>query len=256
VAVGVLLATFASLRILRLEREAASRYNDMAAARLELRELSARLVQAQEEERRSISRELHDEVGQSLSAVLVGLGNLTAGVPDDFKAHMDAQVKRLRGLAESSLSAIRNMCLLLRPSMLDDLGLLPALQWHAREIKRQNGILVSIASDEIDESTLSDEQKTCMYRITQEALNNACRHANPREIRVTVRQELSVLSVVVQDDGCGFDPHRDRGLGIIGMQERVERLGGTFGIASANSYGTSVAFTLPLVCAGAAASAA
>jgi signal transduction histidine kinase len=253
VAIGLLLAGFASRRILQLERDAAVRYDEMAAARSELRELSARLLQAQEEERRAISRELHDEVGQSLSGVLVGLGNLTAGVPAHFRAHMETQISRLRHSAENSLSAIRNMCLLLRPSMLDDLGLLPALQWHAREITRNKGILVSIASDDIDEDRLSDEHKTCIYRLTQEALNNACRHASPNTIRVTVRQHPRALSVVVQDDGCGFDPKRERGLGILGMQERVARLGGTFSIVSEQSRGTSIAVTLPLTVSAASA---
>jgi signal transduction histidine kinase len=139
--------------------------------------------------------------------------------------------------------------------MLDDLGLLPALQWHAREITRHKGILVSIASDEINEDSLSDEHKTCVYRIAQEALNNACRHASPHTIRVTVRQQRSALSMIVQDDGCGFQPQRDRGLGIIGMQERVERLGGTFSIASVKNQGTSIAVTLPLALADAASAA-
>jgi signal transduction histidine kinase len=253
VAIGLLLAGFASRRILQLERDAAVRYDEMAAARSELRELSARLVQAQEDERRAISRELHDEVGQSLSGVLVGLGNLAASVPPQFRVHMEMQISRLRQSAENSLSAIRNMCLLLRPSMLDDLGLLPALQWHAREITRNRGILVSIASDDIDEDRLSDEHKTCIYRLTQEALNNACRHASPNTIRVTVRQQQTALSVVVQDDGCGFQPQRDRGLGILGMQERVTRLGGTFSIVSERGRGTSIAVTLPLGAAAASA---
>jgi signal transduction histidine kinase len=227
----------------------------MAAARSELRELSARLVQAQEEERRAISRELHDEIGQSLSAVLVGLSNLSATMPAEFRSQLSQQITRLRGLAELSLSAIRNMCLLLRPSMLDDLGLLPALQWHAREITRNRGILVSIASDDINDDVLSDEHKTCVYRITQEALNNACRHASAQNIRVTVRQLATALSVTVQDDGCGFRPSFDRGLGIVGMQERVARLGGTFHIASEPNQGTVIFVTLPLEAACRAAAA-
>src|SRR5581483_566710 len=130
-AVGLLLAAFTIRHILRLARDADLRYRQIARAQSELKELSARLVEAQEQERRAISRELHDEVGQSLSALLMELGNVGAVAPagnTEVRQHLDA----IRKLAESSVNVVRNMSLLLRPSMLDDLGLVPALQWQAR----------------------------------------------------------------------------------------------------------------------------
>ena len=131
VCMGLLLAAFTAWRTLRLERELEQRYGQVLNTQKELTDLSARLVSAQEEERRSISRELHDEVGQSLSALLMEAGNAAAHVaPDD--AHVRQHVDSIKKLAEASVNIIRNMTLLLRPSMLDDFGLVPALEWQAR----------------------------------------------------------------------------------------------------------------------------
>ena len=135
---GLLLTAFSMARILGLERESSTRYQEIENARLELKELSARLVEAQENERRAISRELHDEVGQSLSALLVELGNLSAAPSSDFRGHVDV----IKKLAENSVNVVRNMALLLRPSMLDDFGLVPALQWQARDVSRRTGMRV------------------------------------------------------------------------------------------------------------------
>src|ERR1019366_10793950 len=112
-------------------------------ARAQLKELSARLLEAQEQERRSISRELHDEVGQALSAVLLEIGGLTSSLPADLRPRLDSVKK----LAESTMTVVRNMALLLRPSMLDDIGLLPALRWQAREVARRTGLRVDLAAD-------------------------------------------------------------------------------------------------------------
>jgi signal transduction histidine kinase len=242
---GCLLALFSTRRILALEEEAGGQFREVTEARSELKELSARLVDAQENERRALARELHDEVGQSLSAVLVGLSNLSAEIAEPARTGLRPHIENVRKLAESSVAAVRNIALLLRPSMLDDLGLVPALQWQARETSRRTGLVVNVATDRVSDE-LSDEYKTCIYRVVQEAVHNASLHAAARQIRVTVRQETERLLVSVQDDGRGFEPKIERGLGLLGMEERVTRLGGSFRIESEPGKGTLLAVDLPL----------
>ncbi len=246
--VGLVLAAFTMRRILRLETELHARYEEGERARQELQDLSARLVSAQEAERRAISRELHDEVGQSLSALLMEAGNAAALVPRDANpgfVEMRRHVESIKRLAEASVQVIRNMTLLLRPSMLDDLGLVPALEWQAREVSKRTGMRVVVAADD-SAGEVADEYKTCIYRVVQEALHNCARHAQARSVMVRVWQESSKIGLSVADDGRGFDPRRSRGLGLIGMEERVNHLGGLFHVASKPGTGTVVEVELPL----------
>jgi len=241
---GLLLAAFTIRRTLRLEIELQKRYEEGVRAQHELKELSARLLSAQEEERRTISRELHDEVGQSLSALLMEAGNAAATVPAaslEVRRHVDS----IKKLAEASVNVIRNMTLLLRPSMLDDLGLVPALEWQAREVSKRTGLRVHLAAEESADQ-LSDELKTCIYRVVQEALHNCVRHSQARTVKVVVRQEPSKIVLSVEDDGHGFDARRVRGLGLVGMEERVHHLGGAFEVESRPGAGTRVAVELPI----------
>lgn len=231
---GLTLAGFSVRRILLLEREAGARFD-------EAKELSARLVRVQEDERRAISRELHDEVGQSLSALLVGMGNLSASVPPAAKSDVDT----IRKLAETSVASVRNMALLLRPSMLDDLGLIPALEWQARETSRRTGLNVNVHADGVPDE-LPEEHKTCVYRVVQEALHNISRHAEAHTVNIDVEQKDHHLNLTVQDDGRGFDPMRTRGLGLIGIGERVANLGGSFDVRAAPGQGTRLAISLPM----------
>ena len=243
-AVGLSLAAFTIRSTLRLENELGHRYREGVRAQQELKELSARLVSAQEQERRAISRELHDEVGQSLSALLMEAGNAAATVPRE-SAEIRRHMESIKKLAEASVNVIRNMTLLLRPSMLDDFGLVPALEWQAREVSKRTGLRVHVAAEEAA-SELSDELKTCIYRVVQEALHNCARHANARSVKVSVRQEPFKILLSVEDDGGGFDAGRVRGLGLVGMQERVHHLGGAFEIDSRPGSGTRVAVELPI----------
>jgi signal transduction histidine kinase len=241
--VGLVLAGIAASYILRLEKQSSLRYAQMVHARTELKDLSARLVKAQEEERRAISRELHDEVGQSLSALLMELGNLAAVAPNI--GPLQAHLASIRRLAESSVNVARNMALLLRPSMLDDFGLVPALEWHAREVSKRTGMAVSVEADTLADN-LPDDYNTCVYRVTQEALHNCARHAEARSVRIQVRQDAHRVILSIQDDGRGFDAGRVRGLGLVGMEERVNHLGGTLQVKSEPGSGTLLVAELPL----------
>lgn len=240
---GVVLALATTRHILRLARDADLRYRQVVHAQSELKELSARLVEAQEQERRAISRELHDEVGQSLSALLMELGNLGAVAPGD--ADLRRHVEAIRKLAEGSVNVVRNMALLLRPSMLDDLGLVPALQWQAREISKRTGMAVTVDAESVADD-LPEEHKTCIYRVVQEALHNSARHAFARSVRIEVVQEGGCIRLNVCDDGQGFDSALVRGLGLLGMEERVTHLGGTFHLQSEPRRGTRLRIEIPL----------
>jgi len=245
-ALGLGLALFTMRKIFNLEGQARSQYVEVAAARTQLKELSARLVQAQEEERRSLSRELHDEVGQALSAVLVELRNLSRGFPKRSEEQSRRHVETIRGLVEGTVRVVRNMALLLRPSMLDDLGLIPALQWQAREASKSTSMNVTVAA-ELDSDELPDEYKTCIYRVVQEALHNCARHSRAATVRIGVGQQQDRLLLKIRDDGQGFDVSQTKGLGLLGIQERVTQLGGTCEVHSQPGHGTTLAVELPFI---------
>jgi len=241
---GAALAWLSIARVQALERESEARYREVAAAREELHRLSARLVAAQEDERRKLARELHDEVGAAMSALLMEMGNLDSALPPG-DATLHERVQAVRKLAESNVGLVRNLSLLLRPSMLDDLGLVPALKWQAREVARRTGMKVRVEADDVSED-LPDEHRTCVYRVVQEALHNATRHSGARHVRILVRQLAGQIEVVVTDDGHGFEPRQEKGMGILGMEERVRHLGGALHIESAPGQGTRLSFELPL----------
>ncbi len=241
---GALLAGGSIYRILRLERLSAARFNEVEHARAALRELSASLIAVQESDRRSLSRELHDEIGQSLSALLLGIGNVAAVLPADGNTEARAHLNDLRRLAERTVAAVRDMSLLLRPSMLDDLGLIPAVEWQAREVSRNNNISVHVNAESVPED-LPDEYRTCIYRIVQEALRNVVRHAGAKNVWIRLDQTDGELTLSIQDDGHGFVPEREKGLGLLGMEERVAHLHGSFQVQSTPGAGTSIRVELP-----------
>ncbi len=247
---ALLLVVACMVYILRLERQTRLRYVELARSRHELQRLSSRLVDAQESERRAISRELHDEIGQSLGALLVDLARLSATLPPS-PPEVKEQVDRMKSVAEGSVQAVRNIALLLRPSMLDDLGLGPALEWQGREVSRRSDIEVEVRAESAGD--LPPEYATCIYRLVQEALNNAVRHSGAKRALVELDQSERSVRVRISDDGRGFDPNRTRGLGILGMEERVKRLGGEFRLDSAPGRGAAIAAELPLPPIGGAA---
>jgi signal transduction histidine kinase len=240
---GLGMAAFSIRWILGLEARAHSRYEEVAEARRQLKDLSARLVRAQETERRALSRELHDEVGQSLSAVLVELRNHSTGLAQRSERESQTQVEAIRNLVEGTIRVVRNMALLLRPSMLDDLGLVPALKWQAREVSKRTSMDVSVAADLPDD--LPDDFKTCIYRVVQEALHNCSSHAGAKSVRIRVQLEPDRLTLCIQDDGHGFDSNQVKGLGLLGIQERVAQLGGKCVVHSELGTGTILTVELP-----------
>jgi signal transduction histidine kinase len=249
-ALGLGLALFTMRKILNLEKQARLQYLEVEEARTQLKELSARLVQAQETERRSLSRELHDEVGQALSAVLMELRNLAAGLAgppsDQMREQSHRRVETIKGLVEGTVRVVRNMALLLRPSMLDDLGLIPALKWQAREASKSTSMEVAVAA-ELASDELPDEYKTCIYRVVQEALHNCGRHSYATTVRIRVEQTPGRLLLTIQDDGRGFDVGETKGLGLVGIQERVARLGGKCKVHSQPGSGTMLSVELPFL---------
>jgi signal transduction histidine kinase len=190
-----------------------------------------------------LSRELHDEAGQSFSAIMLEAENLLDVTHDRcIVPHLES----IRDLAERGVTETRNMALLLRPSMLDDFGLVPALNWQAKETAKRTGLRVQVNAADMEQD-LPEEHKTCIYRIVQEALNNVARHAQASAAQVTLQQHPGELLLSIQDDGTGFDAQRVRGLGLLGMEERTRHLGGTFAIDSQAGRGTLLKINLPLI---------
>ena len=242
-AAAVVLAAATFVYVGRLEERLEAKYEESLRAQRELKELSKRLVDTEERERRALSRELHDEIGQSLSALLVDVENLASMSGGDGAFRKGLQ--KIKELAENSVNEVRDMALLLRPSMLDDLGLVPALEWQAREVSKRTGMIVDITDENVPDN-LPEDHKTCVYRVVQEALNNCSKHAYAKRVQVSIRQEANALKVSIEDDGHGFDPARSRGLGLVGMNERVTQLGGELKVESRSARGTRLRVELPL----------
>jgi signal transduction histidine kinase len=228
-------------RLGRLGPAVAQALENVAEKRL-AKTLSARLLMAQEEERRRISRELHDQVGQTISLLSMELRRLHSTLPADDPAQ--AGLATCLRLADENSAVVRDMALLLRPSMLDDLGLVPALHWQAREVSRRTGMDVTVEADDVS-ANLPDDYRTCIYRVVQEALHNAARHANASHTRVAVRQTPSDVEVLIEDDGRGFETDGQKGMGILGMEERVGYLGGVLQLRSRPGHGTRITVVLP-----------
>ncbi len=244
IAIALAVAFVVVLRISQLEKTARIHQERTEHAERELRDLSLKLVRAQEEERRSISRELHDEVGQMLTGLrmeLAGLGRFHSASNEEF----EAKIKECRVLLEQTLQAVRDLAMGLRPSMLDDIGLGAALEWQAREFARRYDIPVNVLLEAPLEQ-LTETQKTSIYRVVQEALTNCARHAHAHSIGIRLKQAGEALELAVADDGIGMQSEgRGKGLGLIGIQERIRELGGAFSILSLPQQGTTLAVTIP-----------
>ena len=215
------------------------------AAEARLRLLSTELRTAQERERKYLSRELHDQVGQMLTGVRMELASM-ARLLADSESELSSRIARAKGTVEQTLRIVRNIAMLLRPSMLDDLGLTPAITWLVKEISRSSGIEIT-ADIERNVDSLPDAHRTCLFRVVQEALTNVARHSGAQSAQVTVAIGGDWVVCRVSDDGKGFDAgeRRPRGLGLLGMEERVRELGGSMNISSAAGLGAKIELRLP-----------
>lgn len=244
--VGIVVAVASTLRVFILEKQGEQQRSRILLDEEELRHLSRKLLQAQEEERKSLSRDLHDAVGQMLTGMGMALSNFESLQPGLTEKSRE-QLEDAKHLNADTIRLVRDLAMGLRPSMLDDIGLGPALQWQAREFSRRGGISAVVQLDGLL-AGLPDDHKTCMYRVVQEALTNCARHAGAHAIRVSVHGGSDAVSVTIQDDGVGFDPDHPlhEGLGLMGIRERVRQLGGTVAITSQAQKGTMLNVELPL----------
>jgi signal transduction histidine kinase len=246
VLLGLAVALGAVVRLWVLERRSDEQRAVAREAEHQMRQLSQQLVAAQEEERKHLSRELHDHVAQVLTALRMELGRI-----DRMRSPLDGKVggavAEARKLVDGLFRTVRDLSLGLRPSMLDDLGLRAALEWHVRDFTGRCGLDVDLGIDG-DFDTLPDRHRTCVYRAVQEALTNCVRHAHATHVTVRVNADARELHVNVTDDGKGLDPtRRKNGLGLRGIEERVKELDGTFALAAApGGKGTRLAICLPL----------
>ena len=242
---GMAISGITIARIIRLEHRAGRYSQDVEQVSEELRLLSQKLVQVQEAERKSLSRELHDEVGQMMTALRMELGNAEECLGSSAPKAL-SHLRAASTLAEQTLRSVRGLARGLRPSMLDELGLAPALNWLAREYSKHTGIQVELNMDgSLDH--LPEDYRICIYRVVQEALTNCARHARAQAVHLDLQRAGNALTLTIQDDGEGFNPaHGAKGIGLLGMKERVRELGGVLTIASEAERGTLLTVHIPL----------
>lgn len=244
-ALGLVVTILTMYRVFALERKSTKERERAEQAEDELRRLSQRLVKAQEAERKSLSRELHDEIGQRLTGMRMEINSL-AGLRTAPAERFEQRLNEAKDLIEQTIRTVRDLAMGLRPSMLDDIGLGPALEWLGRDFSRRGGIPVDVRIDGSLDG-LPEEHRTCVFRVVQEAITNCARHAQARSVRITVNGSAEHVAVTVQDDGTGLERHGSRrGLGLLGIQERVKELGGTFEITSQPGRGTMLTVHLPV----------
>jgi len=220
-------------------------------------ELLRKVITAQEEERKRIARELHDEISQNLTALIFAAEEATDVTQADEIARL---LDNMRGVAQRTLDGVHKLIFDLRPALLDHLGLMPALRWLAKSRLEPAGMRVIIKETcprgrgVTDGCRLPPETETALFRVVQEAVTNIVRHAMARTVRLTFNMRADRAVIRIEDDGVGFDaleltltPDSGRGLGLIGMQERVELVGGSFDIDTAPGQGTRIQIEVPLL---------
>jgi PAS domain S-box-containing protein len=232
------------LRAIRMEQSRLLKQSRLQQK--QMRELSHQVLNAQEEERKRVSRELHDVIAQTLVGINVHLAALSQAAASD-PAGLQTQISRTHLLVENAVDMVHSFARELRPTMLDDLGLLPALQTFMKGFIAETGIRVSLkASAKVD--LLTSAARTALYRIVQEALTNVSRHAKASRVDVSIDCLEGHISMEIQDNGQGFNPKgkKHSRLGLIGMRERVEMIGGKFRVESAAGESTTVHVEIPM----------
>jgi signal transduction histidine kinase len=220
--------------------------------REQLRALNQKLTEVQEAERKQLARELHDEMGQALTAISINLAAIMQELPPACSASLHDRLNESKLLAEQTLEQVRELSFNLRPAMLDDLGLVPALHWYIKRFSNRIKIPIDMEAIELKER-LPAHIETALYRIFQEALTNVSRHAQASKIYLVLRRKGPTVFVQIEDNGVGFDMTQvinressKNGTGLLSMQERTNLLGGTFKIFSEPGCGTRISIEMPL----------
>jgi PAS domain S-box-containing protein len=244
---GSVSALFGTAQDITERKQAENAFRDSS---VQLRALSRRLVELQESERRELSRELHDRIGQNLTALKINIDMLQPALASHGNEDVLARVADSAALLESTMDAIENVMSELRPPMLDDHGLAAALDWHARKFSRRTGIAVAVHADEPAVQPVPQVQ-IALFRIAQEALNNIAKHAGARHAEIALDQEDGDCVMSVQDDGIGFDVGENAsdkpktGLGMVTMRERSQAVGGRFEVQALPECGTRLSVRVP-----------
>lgn len=226
-------------------RQLADLYGTLQRNERQLRALLERVLRAQEDERKRVSRELHDEIGQALSALTMGLESLEHATPEQWTTSV-GQVERLRELAKETLSDLRRLTVALRPAALDDLGLVPAIRRYAELYLGDAGVDFDVREESTGER-FDPSLETVIYRVIQEAINNVARHSHASRVRISLGPVDHTLVATVEDNGVGFDPSISREeVGLEGMRERASLAGGRLTIQSQPGHGTTVRLEIPL----------
>jgi PAS domain S-box-containing protein len=215
-----------------------------------LQQLSRQILSAQEDERKRISRELHDVIAQTLTGINVRLAALKKEAVANPKG-LDRNISRTQTLVEQSVNVVHRFARELRPTVLDDLGLIPALHAFMKNFREETGIRVSLSASAAVERVNGDK-RTVLYRCAQEALNNAARHAKASQVDVVIQKLDHAVCMKIKDDGKGFPgehilhTRKNKRLGLLGMRERLEMVGGSFSVTSAPGKGTTIQAQIPL----------
>ncbi len=218
--------------------------------REQMQKLAARMSEAQETERRRLAIELHDRVGQNLTALGINLNIVRSLLPQDQMARLGPKLDIAMGLLEETIERIRDLNSDLRPPVLDDYGVLAALRWFCQRFTERTGVETVVEGREPN-PRLEQIEEIGLFRIAQEALTNAAKHARARSVVVRCEEDSDVVRLVISDDGIGFDPssyrsnERRAGWGLIGMQERAAAVGGQLRIESTSGAGTRVLVEIP-----------
>ncbi len=214
----------------------------------QLRSLAARLQSVREEERAGVAREIHDELGQALTGIMLESDYLIRGLPGDAKEPLKRAESILK-LADQTIQSVRRIATELRPGILDDLGIVAAVEWAVKEFEARTGTKCRLNLPE-DDIGVDQEHATALFRILQETLTNVIRHSNATEVTVRLAREDGTLTLEIQDNGKGISKEQlssSNSLGILGMRERAVILGGELTVSGAPGKGTTVRVRIPEV---------
>ena len=225
---------------------------ELALERGHLRRVFAQLIDAQETERKRISQELHDEMGQALTAMHINLVEIGKDLPPECRSETRERLAETISFVEETLEQIRELAHGLRPGMLDDLGLVPTVRWYVSQFRKRLGITVDYEAIGLEERPTSDTE-VVLYRAVQEALTNVARHAKANRVKIRLERKESAVVALIEDDGTGFDAAQldgpgalERGVGLTGMRERTRSIGGTVTIESRPGHGTRLLIEIPV----------